>query len=722
MFSHKKITMPTLGAGVCVTLCFLLISLPLIAWSASVSDPSRARNVPRRPTSAPTISPRPSSWGFLQQGRSGNGRKGLPVRQKPALVTAETPQRPQAQVMLSKNETANALKPPLGAAQVAPPPRRRVEVDVCRGYYDVMGQYDLTFNCSKDDFIYCCGTCHYRFCCTDPSRRLDQNLCNNYHSPVWANTAPPGNKPTHQSTEIDSSRIEQSNNTIYVIGGVISFTVAVAVAIKVAFHKASRQPRNRELNMPRALVDMLRHQSSPVQQGERNNSVALTTERDGGGGGGGTGTLGRPPKNLYPTLQSKDNRLSTVNTMGGGGTGTLGRPPKNLYPTLQKDKHMGNLQHNFIHTTGSSPKHTATIEHAPRMNNMQMVTGGTLKPSKHTNAMKPQPSFHHSLHNLAQLPPSYEAAMKPEMNRYSSLKRLEKGGLEEYSGYCTTKRRPNNAPPGFHSSQHHLPWGGDYTLGGRGTLPTHATRPRIPHPQSAPSHTPNPYPLEPPESKHNPNYDTLSKPPRRVKSTDQLLALADGNTATLSRMNKNQQHQYYKSKNSNTQNTLRKSKERLLMSPDHLEEEVGEYGNGGGGMGDYTGGGGMVPTLPRMGHQKAQSQQNVCATPSLDRHHMIKMNSHPTSGREQERNAAAMSGHLGGGGSGGVGWSEMPSTGVVMGTGTLGGHSARRMAFAAKRQNTIEQLHFIPGGGGPGGGGVARNQEVRTGSKNEVTV
>ncbi len=63
-------------------------------------------------------------------------------------------------------------------------------------------------------------------------------------------------------------------------------------------------------------------------------------------------------------------------------------------------------------------------ERAPRMNNMQLATGGTLKPSKHTNAMKPQPSFHQSLHNLAQLPPSYEAAMKPEINRYSSLKRL----------------------------------------------------------------------------------------------------------------------------------------------------------------------------------------------------------------------------------------------------------------------------------------------------------
>lgn len=145
---------------------------------------------------------------------------------------------------------------------------------------------------------------------------------------------------------------------------------------------------------------------------------------------------------------------------------------------------------------------------------------------------------------------------------------------------------------------------------------------------------------------------------------------------------------------------------------------------GVGGMGvvdPYAhGGGGMVPTLPRFTpQQKAQSQQNVCATPSLDRHHMIKMNSHPTSGREQER-SAAMTGHMGGG----MGWAgEVPGAGVVMGTGTLGGHSARRMAFAAKRQNTIEQLHFIPGGGSSGSGGSGGgSQGIRTGSKNEVTV
>lgn len=47
-------------------------------------------------------------------------------------------------------------------------------------------------------------------------------------------------------------------------------------------------------------------------------------------------------------------------------------------------------------------------------------------------------SFSHSFHNLAQLPPSYELAMKPEINRYSSLKRLGKGrsgGVEERRVY-----------------------------------------------------------------------------------------------------------------------------------------------------------------------------------------------------------------------------------------------------------------------------------------------
>jgi len=57
------------------------------------------------------------------------------------------------------------------------------------------------------------------------------------------------------------------------------------------------------------------------------------------------------------------------------------------------------------------------------MNNTQLASTGTLMSSKHNNSGF-HPSFSHSFHNLAQLPPSYDTAMKPELNRYSSLKRL----------------------------------------------------------------------------------------------------------------------------------------------------------------------------------------------------------------------------------------------------------------------------------------------------------
>ncbi|XP_070703174.1 protein shisa-7 [Pempheris klunzingeri] len=592
-------------------------------------------------------------------------------------VMAELPPKPLPQTMLPRNMTADALKPPLGAAQVAPPPRQLVDVDVCRGYFDVMGHFDSTFNCSKGSYIYCCGTCHYRFCCEHQRNRLDQDSCNNYISPVWADpqvpvTVPAGNKP-----DPDFETLQQQNSsTAYVIGGVISFTLVVAVGVRIAFSKVARRPRNRDINMPRSLVDILRHQSSPVQQGERNNTSGLTS----------TASDGRTSKSLYtPVLQSKDNRT-------------------------------GNLHHHFNQQgSASSPKHSATIERGPRMNNTTQLSSGPglLSGSgkgpggggvgggsiigggmRHNSS---HPSFSHSFHNLAQLPPSYEMTMKPELSRYSSLKRLEKE-LDEYSSYYSSKRRSNNAPPSFHSSQHHLPWGGDYTLGSRGTLPLHGSRPRI----HIPASTPNPYPL-PAQSQYTSS--SFDRPPRRVRSQDQLLALGEGNT--LSRLSKNQQHQYYKammstSRGSNSQ-TLRRSHERLLVSPDRLEDQLMAMGLMIGG-GDRGAGSGMVPAMGRLSHhQKAQSQQNICVTPSMDRHHMIKMNSHPTPGHDHERSSAAMP--------------QMGLHGGWDAHGGGGGHpNARRMAFASKRQNTIEQLHFIPGGGG---GGV---QGLRTGSKNEVTV
>lgn len=81
------------------------------------------------------------------------------------------------------------------------------------------------------------------------------------------------------------------------------------------------------------------------------------------------------------------------------------------------------IQRSKSHLTRSRFLPVVFVERTPRMNNAQLAAGGTLLSSKHNNT-KSQPSFHHSLHNLAQLPPSYESATKPELNRYSSLKRL----------------------------------------------------------------------------------------------------------------------------------------------------------------------------------------------------------------------------------------------------------------------------------------------------------
>ncbi|XP_077930854.1 protein shisa-9-like [Halichoerus grypus] len=61
-----------------------------------------------------------------------------------------------------------------GAGVSDAPPTRAPTPDFCRGYFDVMGQWDPPFNCSSGDFIFCCGTCGFRFCCTFKKRRLNQ--------------------------------------------------------------------------------------------------------------------------------------------------------------------------------------------------------------------------------------------------------------------------------------------------------------------------------------------------------------------------------------------------------------------------------------------------------------------------------------------------------------------------------------------------------------------
>uniref|UniRef100_A0A8C8SB43 Shisa N-terminal domain-containing protein n=1 Tax=Pelusios castaneus TaxID=367368 RepID=A0A8C8SB43_9SAUR len=232
--------------------------------------------------------------------------------------------------------------------------------ETCQGYYDVMGQYDAAFNCTTGGYRFCCGTCHYRFCCEHRAMRLEQGRCTNVESPVWAHTQASSTAgPGGRGPENPEANHQQSNSTVYVVCGVISFTLAVGLGIKVAFGKASRRPQGREINVPRALVDILRHQAGTSSRSERSNSTTLNSS-------------------------SQDNGPA--------------RPPKNLYSTVKPCKN----------------NHDWRVHHTP------------------TSALKYNSlTCSRSFHNLSHLPPSYESAIKSELSRYSSLKRLAEKDMDE---------------------------------------------------------------------------------------------------------------------------------------------------------------------------------------------------------------------------------------------------------------------------------------------------
>ncbi|TRY77530.1 hypothetical protein DNTS_028244 [Danionella cerebrum] len=123
----------------------------------------------------------------------------------------------------------------------------------CRGYYDVMGQWDPPFNCNAGIFLYCCGTCFYRFCCQFRQQRLDQTSCSNYDTPIWANTG----KPVASNTEVqqDHER-DRTHMIVYIICGVVAIMVLVGIFTKLGLEK-SRGGQG-ELSNSRTLQELLK--------------------------------------------------------------------------------------------------------------------------------------------------------------------------------------------------------------------------------------------------------------------------------------------------------------------------------------------------------------------------------------------------------------------------------------------------------------------------------
>uniref|UniRef100_A0A3P8SVU5 Shisa family member 9b n=1 Tax=Amphiprion percula TaxID=161767 RepID=A0A3P8SVU5_AMPPE len=127
--------------------------------------------------------------------------------------------------------------------------------DKCRGYYDVMGQWDPPFVCRTGSYLYCCGTCGFRFCCAFKSSRLDQTTCKNYDTPPWMMT---GRPPQKVDVSLDSAK-DKTNLIVYVICGVVAIMALIGIFTKLGLEKTHRP--NRE-NMSRALAHVIRHPAS----------------------------------------------------------------------------------------------------------------------------------------------------------------------------------------------------------------------------------------------------------------------------------------------------------------------------------------------------------------------------------------------------------------------------------------------------------------------------
>ncbi|CAL8265299.1 unnamed protein product [Gadus morhua 'NCC'] len=127
--------------------------------------------------------------------------------------------------------------------------------DKCLGYYDVMGQWDPPFVCMTGSYLYCCGTCGFRFCCAFKSSRLDQSTCKNYDTPPWMMTGRPPPKKADPAVTQDSSK-DKTNLIVYIICGLVAILALAGIFTRLAIEKTRRPPRD---HMQRVLAQVIRH-------------------------------------------------------------------------------------------------------------------------------------------------------------------------------------------------------------------------------------------------------------------------------------------------------------------------------------------------------------------------------------------------------------------------------------------------------------------------------
>ncbi|XP_040857091.1 protein shisa-6 isoform X4 [Ochotona curzoniae] len=234
---------------------------------------------------------------------------------------------------------------PAAAVAAAAAASATVTYETCWGYYDVSGQYDKEFECnnSESGYLYCCGTCYYRFCCKKRHEKLDQRQCTNYQSPVWVQTPSTKVVSPEPENKYDPEK-DKTNFTVYITCGVIAFVVVAGVFAKISYDKAHRPPR--EMNIHRALADILRQQGPiPIAHCEREAISAIDTS----------------PKENTPVRSSSKNHYTPVRT----AKQTPEKPRKNNILTSATEPYDLSFSRSFQNLAHLPPSYESAVKTNP---------------------------------------------------------------------------------------------------------------------------------------------------------------------------------------------------------------------------------------------------------------------------------------------------------------------------------------------------------------------
>ncbi|XP_051968875.1 protein shisa-6-like isoform X5 [Xyrauchen texanus] len=287
---------------------------------------------------------------------------------------------------------------------------------------------------------------------------------------------------------------------------------------------------------------------------------------------------------------------------------------------------------------GNTPQRTGSKNHYTPVHGSKSNHESTRMNSILTSQTEPYDlSFSRSFQSLSHLPPSYESAVKADLNKYSSLKRLTDKDMDDY-----------------YSRKRHIP-----DLAARGTLPLHMIKMN----QESQSSQQVQQPQQQPPRQH----------PRRVQR-------AMSQDRVLSPERSHVQDYAMSSYGMSPYGGRILSDEQLLSAEHRLHSQ------------DPLISPDKMMSIKRSGFcseksmSRAISQTDVFmpTTPILDRYKMTKMHSHPSA-----------------------------SNSITQNTLTMNQTASKRQAFASRRTQTVEQLHYVP---------QQHHHHYRTGSKTEVTV